>query len=104
MSTSPKKVFVSALIVQVVYCALAVLISVWSLRIFGLMMIPYFPVAFAWERLLPWGRDRDQVAMALFLWVPLIGTLAYSAIAYFIARGAKKEPIQPPVPTRGADT
>jgi hypothetical protein len=90
-SASPRKVFGVALAAQVTFCALVILTTVWTFEIYRYAMLPYWPVAFAWERFLPWGKDRDQVSMALSLWIPLIGCVSYSAVAYVVALIAKRK-------------
>jgi len=90
-SASPKKVFGVAFAAQVMFCALVLLTTVWTFEIYRYAMLPYWPVAFVWERLLPWGRDRDQVSLALSLWIPLIGCITYSVVAYVVALVANRK-------------
>jgi hypothetical protein len=68
-----------------------VLTTLWTFEVYRYAMLPYWPFAFAWERLVPSGRDRDQVPMALFLWIPLIGCVTYSTVAYVVALLAKRK-------------
>jgi len=89
MRMSPKKIFLWTLGIQIAFCALVILTTIWTFEIYRYAMIPYLPFAYLWEQFVPWGRDRDQIVIAMTLWIPLIGCMVYSGIAYVIAISAK---------------
>ena len=40
------------------------LTTIWTDEAYRYYMLFFWPIGYLWERLLPWGRDRDQIASA----------------------------------------
>jgi hypothetical protein len=77
--------------VQFLLYALVVITTLWSWELYPRYMFLYYPVGVFWERVLPWGRDRGQIPWALFLWIPLIGSLVYSSLGAIIASAVDRK-------------
>ena len=72
------------------YWAMTDLSYLLSERLWAGLMLLYLPISVIWEFLIPWGKGRSNIPVVLFLWVPLLGTIVYSGVAYVIANGRKK--------------
>lgn len=83
---STRGCFWSVLGLQLVVYAVFLVTTIWTDEIYFRYMIVFWPIGHLWERGLPWGRDRDQIAAALFVWIPLIGSLIYSLCFCLISR------------------
>ena|ERR1043166_3217681 len=91
MRASPEKIFFRALGLQLAFCAAVMFTTIWTFEVYRYAMVPYWPIAFAWERLLPWGKDRAQLSIALTLWIPLVGCVGYSGLVYLVALVTRKK-------------
>ena len=72
--------------IQVLAYGLFLLTTLWTTEIYRYYTFAYWPIAYLWERLLPWGRDRDQIVSAIFVWIPLFGSLTYSLCVCLLIR------------------
>ena len=84
LPASLKNSFWIALGIQLAAYLVFLLTTIWTDEIYHYYIRVFLPIGYLWERLLPWGRDRDQIVSAIFIWIPLIGSVTYSLCVFIL--------------------
>ena len=90
LRSSFRNSFWTALAIHLAVYAAFLVTTIWTYDAYARYMFLFYPIGYLWERLLPWGRDRDLVASAIFIWIPLIGSVTNSLCVSILVRVFKR--------------